>query len=209
MKERTKWILVLVAKRSHRTNGLLWKNKLGIHLYSGGWFTIFKRFQKIWLERTWNTTFWKVSAKKDSGVNGTSEKLVVFSRTECLKQKFDTSFRPLQRFFGKWNWFSTNGKRDSIRDEIYQFRILLTICPNSELTGLSMPGYSLLTYISLFTLLTVPTKGFVLICTRKKHKWEYKRHHRRKMLLSRLNLNGHTEIRHSQTQKLDTPCTTK
>ena len=54
----------------------------------------------------------RFSKKKISGGNGTSEKLVVFFRTEYLKRKFvfhffrpifDTSFRPLRPFFGKWN----------------------------------------------------------------------------------------------------------
>ena len=52
---------------------------------------------------------WKIS-----GSNGTSEKVVLFFRSECSKRKFvfhffkaifDTSFRPSRSFSGKWNWF--------------------------------------------------------------------------------------------------------
>jgi len=52
---------------------------------------------------------WKIS-----GSNGTSEKVVLFSRTECSKRKFvfyffkpsfDTSFRLSRLFFGKRDWF--------------------------------------------------------------------------------------------------------
>ena len=49
-----------------------------------------------------------------SGSNGTSEKVVLFSRSECSKRKFllpffkaifDSSFRVSWPFSGKWNWF--------------------------------------------------------------------------------------------------------
>ena len=54
------------------------------------------------------------SQRKISGRNGTSEKVVLFSRMEYSKRKFvfhffkaifDTSFRPSRPFSGKWNWF--------------------------------------------------------------------------------------------------------
>ena len=75
---------------------------------------------------------WKVNGKwllessqwKISESNGKSQNVVRFFRTGCSKRKFvfhffkanfDTSFRLSWQFFGKWNWFSTNGKRDSRR----------------------------------------------------------------------------------------------
>ena len=57
-----------------------------------------------------------------SGINGTSDKVVLFFRTEFSKRRFvfhffkaidDTSFRSSRSFFGKCNWFCANGKRDS------------------------------------------------------------------------------------------------
>ena len=52
---------------------------------------------------------WKIS-----GSDGTSEKVILFSRSECSKRKFllrffkaifDSSFRVSCPFSGKWNWF--------------------------------------------------------------------------------------------------------
>ena len=66
--------------------------------------------------------FWSFQ-QKISGSYGTSEKVVLFFRTECSKRKvgfhffskanFDTCFRRSRPFFGKWNGVCTNGKRDS------------------------------------------------------------------------------------------------
>ena len=66
--------------------------------------------------------FWSFQ-QKISGSYGTSEKVVLFFRTECSKRKvgfhffnkanFDTCFRLSRPFFGKWNGVCTNGKRDS------------------------------------------------------------------------------------------------
>ena len=63
----------------------------------------------------WNTTFWVVgSCGKNSGSNRTSQKVVLFFRTECYKRKFvfhffkanfDTSSRLSRPFFGNWNRF--------------------------------------------------------------------------------------------------------
>ena len=75
---------------------------------------------------------WKVNGKwlfessqwKISESNGKSQNVVRIFRTGCSKRKFvfdffkanfDTSFRLSRQFFEKWNWFSTNGKRDSRR----------------------------------------------------------------------------------------------
>ena len=73
-----------------------------------------KSFRKIRLVK-WNTTFWVGSFQwRISESNGTSEKVVLFFRTECSKRKFvfhffkvifDTIFTPSRSFFGKWNWF--------------------------------------------------------------------------------------------------------
>ena len=66
-----------------------------------------KIFQKIRLESNWHTTFWVVPLKI-SGSNGTSEKVVLFFRTEYSKRNFashfvkaifDTGFRPSRPFF--------------------------------------------------------------------------------------------------------------
>ena len=86
---------------------------------------------------------WKIS-----GSNGTSEKVVLFFRSECSKRKFvfhffkaifDTSFRPSQSFSGKWNWFVQGYKwQTRFPNEIYQSWISLSICPNCEPTGLPM-----------------------------------------------------------------------
>ena len=58
--------------------------------------------------------FWSFQ-QKICGSHGTSEKVVLFFRTECSKRKFvfhflnkaifDTCFRLSRPFFGKWNWF--------------------------------------------------------------------------------------------------------
>ena len=70
-------------------------------------------FREIRLESKWKTTFC-VFPTENSGRNGTSEKVVLFSRMEYFKRKFvvhffkailDPSFRPSRPFFGKWNWF--------------------------------------------------------------------------------------------------------
>ena len=76
-------------------------------------FTIKKDFPENRFESRWNTPFWSVR-RKISGSNRTSEKVVLFFRTEYSKREFvfhffkaifDTSFRPSRSFFGKWNWF--------------------------------------------------------------------------------------------------------
>ena len=74
-------------------------------------------FRKIQLE---SKTLFGSFQRKISGSNRTSEKVVLFSRTECSKRKFvlvipvsGIFFAP---FFGKWNRFveiCTNGKSDS------------------------------------------------------------------------------------------------
>ena len=59
--------------------------------------------------------FFGRSSTKISGSYGTSEKVVLFFRTECSKRKFlfhffnkaifNTCFRFSWPCFGKWNWF--------------------------------------------------------------------------------------------------------
>ena len=68
----------------------------------------------------WKNVFEKINRRrlfvsfqrKTFGSNGTSEKVVLFLRTECSLRKvvfhffiamFDTIFRPSRPFFGKWN----------------------------------------------------------------------------------------------------------
>ena len=91
---------------------------------------------KVLVVYHWRDVFaksgWKVNGKwlfessqwKISENNGKSQNVVWFFRTGCSKRKFvfhffkanfDTSFRLSRQFFGKWNWFSTNGKSDSRR----------------------------------------------------------------------------------------------
>ena len=74
------------------------------------------------LQKDFGKSGWKVNGtwlfwsfqRKIPGSKGTSEKVVLFLRTEYSKQKFalyfskvifDTSFRPSRSFSGKWNWF--------------------------------------------------------------------------------------------------------
>ena len=75
-------------------------------------FTIEKEFPENRLESRWNTPLGSFQ-RKISGSKGTSEKVVLFFRTEYSKREFvfhffkaifDTSFRPSRSFFGKWNW---------------------------------------------------------------------------------------------------------
>ena len=93
---------------------------------------------------------WKVNGSRLHGSfqrkisrrnNGTSGKVVLFVQTEFSKGKlvyhffkaiFDTSFRPLRPFLGKW--ICTNGKRHS--GTKYQSWVLLTIYPNRISTWL-------------------------------------------------------------------------
>ena len=76
-------------------------------------FTIEKEFPENRFESRWNTPLGSFQ-RKISGSNRTSEKVVLFFRTEYSKREFvfhffkaifDTSFRPSRSFFGKWNWF--------------------------------------------------------------------------------------------------------
>ena len=83
-------------------------------------------FKLQWLLTIYKTfpehSGWKVNGtrlfgsfqRKISWSKGTSERVVLFFRTEYSKQKFvfhffkaifDTSFRPLRSFSSKWNWF--------------------------------------------------------------------------------------------------------
>ena len=81
-------------------------------------FTIEKEFPENRLESRWNTPLGSFQ-RKISGSNGTSEKVVLFFRTEYSKRKFvfdffkaifDTSFRPSRSFF---ELICASGKRDS------------------------------------------------------------------------------------------------
>jgi len=77
-------------------------------------FTIYNKFPENPVgksngARPFESFQWKISER-----NGTSEKVVLFSRSECSKRKFvfdffkpifDTSFRLSQSLFGKWDWF--------------------------------------------------------------------------------------------------------
>ena len=100
-------------------------------------------YKKAWCARAevlvvyhWRDVFaksgWKVNGKwlfessqwKISESNGKSQNVVWFFRTGYSKRKFVfhffranfvPRFRLSWQFFGKWNWFSTNGKRDSWR----------------------------------------------------------------------------------------------
>ena len=73
-----------------------------------------KRFPENPVETWMAHDFLCRSRWKISGSNGTSEKVVLFSRTEYSKRKFvfhffkaifSTSFRPSRSFLGVWNWF--------------------------------------------------------------------------------------------------------
>ena len=81
-------------------------------------FTIEKEFPENRLESRWNTPLGSFQ-RKISGSNGTSEKVVLFFRTEYSKREFvfhffkaifDTSFRPSRSFF---ELICASGKRDS------------------------------------------------------------------------------------------------
>ena len=72
------------------------------------------RFQKIRLKSKWNMTLLVVPAENFRERGGSSQKVVLFFRTECstriivflfYKTDFDTSFRLLRPFYGKWNRF--------------------------------------------------------------------------------------------------------
>ena len=73
-----------------------------------------KGFRNIRFESKWNMTFFWLFQRKMSGSNGTSEKVVLFFRTEYSKPKFAFYFskpslipvRPSRSFSGKWNWFA-------------------------------------------------------------------------------------------------------
>ena len=122
-------------------------------------FTIKKSFQKIRLESRWNVPLGSFQ-RKISGSNGTSEKVVLFFRTEYSKRKFvfdffkaifDTSFRPSRSFFGKWNWFVQCSTR--FRGEIYPSWILTVpfaqtvdrlVCPSKRYTNYIYSKYVLL-----------------------------------------------------------------
>ena len=107
-------------------------------------FTIKKEFPGNRLESRWNTPLGSFQ-RKISGSNGTSEKVVLFFRTEYSKRKFvfdffkaifDTSFRPSRSFFGKWNWFvqmvnAIPGRNLLVLNFEYH-------CPNRGPTGLPM-----------------------------------------------------------------------
>ena len=76
-------------------------------------FTIYKKLRKIQLE-VCGTRLFESFRRKISGSNGTSEKAVLFFRTECSKRKFvfhffkaisDTILRPSWSFFGNWILF--------------------------------------------------------------------------------------------------------
>ena len=66
-----------------------------------------------WKLRKWNRLF---RSQKISRSKGTSEKVVLFSRSEFSKRKFclrkafsTTSFRLSRPFFGKWHWCVKKG----------------------------------------------------------------------------------------------------
>ena len=91
-------------------------------------------FQQVCGKSSWKVMehdFFGRSSRTFPGSNGTSEKVVLFFRTEYSKWKFvfhflkdifDNSFRCFRSFSGKWNC----GKRDWI---------FLTICLNRGPTG--------------------------------------------------------------------------
>ena len=71
---------------------------------------VLDKMSEVFVNKTLFRSFWR----KSSGSNGTSEKVVLFFRTEYSKQKFgfhffkaifDSSFRPSRSFSGRWNWF--------------------------------------------------------------------------------------------------------
>ena len=75
-------------------------------------FTIYKSSEKSGWKVNRTRLFGSAFQRKISGSNGTSEKLVLFSRSECFKRKFrfhsfkaiyDTSFSFSRPFFGKCN----------------------------------------------------------------------------------------------------------
>ena len=88
-------------RRSRKRSRKKWKRS-----DSAGYLPFTKIFREIRLESKWITTFGSYQ-RKISGSNGTSEKVVLFSRMEYSKRKFvlhffkaifDTSFRPSRRF---------------------------------------------------------------------------------------------------------------
>ena len=83
-------------------------------LETKGCLSFTNRFQKIRLESKWHMTLLVVPAENFREREGSSQKVVPFFRTECstriivflfFKTNFDTSFRLLRPFYGKWNWF--------------------------------------------------------------------------------------------------------
>ena len=81
--------------------------------------------------------FFGRSSIKISGSYGTSEKVVLFFRTECSKRKFlfhffnkaisDTCFRLSRPCFGKWNWFvqmvnAIPGRKLRVLNFVYHLR---------------------------------------------------------------------------------------
>ena len=96
---------------------------------------------------TFGTWLFGSFQRKISRSNGTSEKVVLFSQSECSKWKFvlyffiaifDNSFRLSWPFFAKMEVICTNGKCDFRMKFTKLSWILLTVWPNCEPARLSM-----------------------------------------------------------------------
>lgn len=109
--------------------------------------------QNVFRKSSWKVKFafgtWLFGSfqRKISRSKGTSEKVVLFSQSECSKWKFvfyffiavfDNSFRLSWPFFAKMELIRTNGKCDSRMKFTNLSWILLTVWPNCEPARLSM-----------------------------------------------------------------------
>ena len=125
-------------------------------------YTIVKTSLENLAERKIEHGFSCPSSGKFPGSNGTSEKEVLYFRTECFKRKFvyhllkpifDTSVPGFPRRFAGTDLCKCYQR---FWNEVLQSCIFLTICPNCEPTGLPMQMIKKYIYIFFcFLLLTL------------------------------------------------------
>ena len=154
------------------------------------WFLVLQFLGCLPFTKSSEKSGWKVNRtrlfgsafqRKISGSNGTSEKLVLFSRSECSKRKFlfhsfkaiyDTSFSFSRPFFGKCNWLvqmviSIPGRNFSVLNFAHDFIPKPWIDRFAHVNGKPprLPPYIFSNSYSLYTttLITTPTPPLLKI----------------------------------------------